>query len=594
MEPIYLEPDEEITSVIDKLGATSGGKLAIVVPKNSTLFQSLVNLKLLAKQARELQKDVVIVTGNKVGQRLAAQVGLQAFATLGTLKDRPSAAPAAVPATTEAETLPDGTPIRRYVPPQTGVTAPDQEEAAPEPAAEPIQAAPPPVEPVPVTPAEEAIVPDSEVVPTEVQEEVRQVVPAVIPVRDSEPEELPAIVSRTPVARQEFHFAVPWKSLIAAVVLLLIAFAITYVLLPKAKVTITLPANALSASVPLSIKTTPDGDSATVAGNLVSVEKSLTKPVTATGKKNIGTKATGSVPFRNCEDTNSHPVAAGTKVTASGKTFTTNSAVTIPAGQFSNQGQTCNSSSVTIGLTASDAGEAHNLANATFTINGLSAGIKGTGSTSGGTTKQVTVLSQEDVDRGLSELEKQAIDEAKSELQTKAEQQTLLEGALNQTVKDRSSDKKVGDQVDSATVKYAVELSALVFDAGLAEAKLRENLEKNLTEGQKLEIPETAKPALTFKGYSEDKTVLMAEISGNGYAVPDVNKSDLAAMVRHKPKSQAETLLKNSYKAEEVAVEITPSWWFGRLPILGQAITIEYGFKEKVEPLPTESQPPQS
>src|SRR3989344_7021202 len=120
MKPIYLEPDEEITSIIDRLSKVEDSKIAVVVPKNSTMFQSLVNLKLLARQAPKLGKEVAIISNKKVGSRLAHQVGLETYASLGTVTNAPTPAVAA-PSTAIAEpavadTLPDGTPIHRYSP----------------------------------------------------------------------------------------------------------------------------------------------------------------------------------------------------------------------------------------------------------------------------------------------------------------------------------------------------------------------------------------------------------------------------------------------------------------------------------------------
>jgi hypothetical protein len=590
MEPIYLEPDIEITSVIDALSTASGGKVAIVVPKNSTLFQSLVNLKLLAKQAKESNKEVVLITGNKVGQRLASQVGIEAYATLGTIKSPPAEPPPQVETPkVEDETLPDGTPIHRYVPPNVASGAPvapsaplPEEPPASVQAAEPIVAAPSPVEPVPATPEERDEL-KPETVPEEVKQEAR---PTNLPPTT---EELPAIVSRFTASEPRPSFRLPWKSLAASALLLLLAFAFVYFLLPKATVTVTLPAHPVTAAVALEAKTLGDGAESTIAGNLLLVEKSLSKQITATGKQDIGTKATGSIPFRNCEDTNAHPVPAGSKISAAGKTFVTNSAATVPAGSFSGGGSVCNSSAVNIGLTAAEAGAAHNLSNTTFTINGLSSRISGTGSTTGGTTKQVTVLSQEDVDTALAELEKQATEEGTAELRAKAESQTVLADSLIETVKERQADKSVGTQTESATVKLVSEFAVIVFNEAAAVAKLTAALEKQLEEGQRLEIPEETGPILTFKEYSADKTVLSLEVTGSGYGVPDVGKREIARSIRHKSKSEAERQLKSAYGAEEVGIDISPSWWFARLPILGQAISVEYGFQEKLEP-PTEAQ----
>ena len=64
-ELIYLEPDEEITSVIDKLKNLAGQRVGLVVPRDATLLQSVVNLRLLDREAKNLGKVISIVTADK-------------------------------------------------------------------------------------------------------------------------------------------------------------------------------------------------------------------------------------------------------------------------------------------------------------------------------------------------------------------------------------------------------------------------------------------------------------------------------------------------------------------------------------------------
>ncbi len=583
MEQIFLEPNEEITSVIDKLAGASGGKVALVLPKNSTLFQSLVNLKLLAKQAKELNREVVLITGNKVGQRLATQVGIETYATLGNVRGTAnvppqttaSPSPVASPPVTP-ETLPDGTPIRRYVP-SSGQTL--QAVVEPEPIPTATEAESVKIE----TPTDTVPIVDVGALAAHETFEVSHEEASTPPVKTSPepaPIELPTIISRGPVQRREFHFELPWKSLVAAGVLILIAFGITYVMLPKATVTVTLPAKAVSEELLLAVRAVTEADDKTVPGNLLSVDKSLTKPIAATGKKDIGTKAGGTISFKNCEDTQSRSVAAGSKVTASAKTFTTNAALTIPAGSFSAGGTVCSSTAVNVAVTAETAGEAHNISNGTFTISGQSSRISGTGSTTGGTTKQVTVLTQEDIDKGLADLDAQASTEATTELTAKAEGQTIIEGSVTLTPKTRSSDKKVGEQVDAATVTLVTTASTLVFDKTLAEAKVRESLTGKIDDGQRLEIPADQPITIIFKEFSADKSVMTITAAGKGFGVPDISKGELAKAVKHFSRAKAEQRLKDDFQATEVRIDLSPSWWMDRLPFLASAITVEYGFSE--------------
>jgi len=80
---LYLEVDEDITSAIDKLQKLSAESVQIVVPKRSTMLQSVINLKLLKKAAADSGKKLVLVTNDKVATSLAGRVGLAVAPSLG-------------------------------------------------------------------------------------------------------------------------------------------------------------------------------------------------------------------------------------------------------------------------------------------------------------------------------------------------------------------------------------------------------------------------------------------------------------------------------------------------------------------------------
>jgi formiminotetrahydrofolate cyclodeaminase len=56
-ETIYIEADDEITTVIEKIITAKNKIIAVVLPKRATVFQSVVNMKLLKKAADETKRD---------------------------------------------------------------------------------------------------------------------------------------------------------------------------------------------------------------------------------------------------------------------------------------------------------------------------------------------------------------------------------------------------------------------------------------------------------------------------------------------------------------------------------------------------------
>lgn len=71
---IYIEPEDDITDIITKLEKTKEKIVAIVPPQKSGVLRSIVNIKLIAKTALANQKTVVLVTTESNIIRLAAIV----------------------------------------------------------------------------------------------------------------------------------------------------------------------------------------------------------------------------------------------------------------------------------------------------------------------------------------------------------------------------------------------------------------------------------------------------------------------------------------------------------------------------------------
>jgi len=75
-QTFYIDIDEEITYIVDRLRTAKTREVVIVVPKRAILIQSIVNLKLLKKEADSLKKELIIVTQDKFGKMLIEKAGI--------------------------------------------------------------------------------------------------------------------------------------------------------------------------------------------------------------------------------------------------------------------------------------------------------------------------------------------------------------------------------------------------------------------------------------------------------------------------------------------------------------------------------------
>jgi hypothetical protein len=73
---IYVEIDEEITSIFDRIKDIRKKEILLVVPKKAVIFQSVVNLKILKSKLEKRDKKLFIVTTDRNGQHLAGKIDI--------------------------------------------------------------------------------------------------------------------------------------------------------------------------------------------------------------------------------------------------------------------------------------------------------------------------------------------------------------------------------------------------------------------------------------------------------------------------------------------------------------------------------------
>lgn len=78
---LYLEPDDEITSVIRRLRGADAGRVVLVAPGRSRATSSVVALRLLQRAAAETGRSVALVA-DAATRSLAGEAGIAAFASV--------------------------------------------------------------------------------------------------------------------------------------------------------------------------------------------------------------------------------------------------------------------------------------------------------------------------------------------------------------------------------------------------------------------------------------------------------------------------------------------------------------------------------
>lgn len=76
IEKIFVEPDDEIIFVVEKILRAPTSRVILVIPASSSVVSSVISLKLLSRQLLDSSKLMVMVTDNPTGKKLASKANL--------------------------------------------------------------------------------------------------------------------------------------------------------------------------------------------------------------------------------------------------------------------------------------------------------------------------------------------------------------------------------------------------------------------------------------------------------------------------------------------------------------------------------------
>lgn len=585
-EFLYLEADEEITSVIDKLKGLEAKSVGLVAPKGSTIAQSLVSLKLIKKEAKHLGKTIAIITSDEVGRNLAAQVGLPIYADV---KSRAPITPSVT-----GDDLPEG-PIKIDMRGKTGEAEEGQTEQAAEVAA----------------PAEEEKLPEGFTV-NRYDEGVSEQVESAPVKSPVENEKTTANFHQRPVgdlknepdrshleAERPVRFEhllpkskKPKNSKPAIIfVICLIAFGVLAffgdLLLAKVTVNISTPAEVSQKQGDVTVeKDRPKADfeGGIIPGVQTIKEKPVEKSYAATGEKDAGEKAKGTLTFKNEAGADESILAETVVKSSSGVEFTLDSAISVPKAALNAAGDKV-LGQATGAVTAVEAGAGGNLpSTTTYAVTGKSK-ITASGATAGGVTKKIKLVTKSDIEKAKTDL----LDSNKNDLINEVKgnkDDIVLDEAGNVEMIDFSTDKNADAESDKFTAKAKLKYTALTFKSNDFRQAVIASIEKTLPPDKGLIVSDSDTIAPKIKDNQVNIGKLVVTGTLNTHVGPKINTAQLSKKWRFKTlktiRSQAEQI--QGFKVE--SVELSPSFALPISPILSRNIKINIQYSQNGNPSP--------
>lgn len=544
-DTIYIDIDDEITGVIDKVKSSSGKVVALVLPKRANVFQSSVNMKLLKRAADASKQHLVLITSEAGLLPLAGAAGIHVAKTLTSKPEIPLAPAAAID---DDEAIGEDEPVE--------ITADNAGDR--------------PIGDLAGGAAAASALNDNDVETVELDNaapapEADEAAGAGAAVGAAAAAKKPKKDKKLAVPNFE-RFRLLMVAGVLALILLIGGLIAALTMLPKATISIKTDAVNVPVNTGLRLSTTASElslSSDTVPAKVAQQQKTYTQQATASGQKNVGNKAQGSVTMSagSCSGNIPDDVPQGTALTSNGQTFILGDDVQfVPAvsrGHCTFQGMNADGRSA-ISITAQAAGSSYNV-NGSFSVYHRS-DISASGSASGGTDNNVQVVTQSDINNAKNKIStsdesvKQALDS-----QLKGDNYYPIDATFSGGNPTITTSANPGDTASSVTVTEAV--SYTMFGARQDDLKtLLDSTIKQQIDTHKQALLDDGLSKASFNVTSSSTSNAEVTMSTTAEAGPDLDTNSIKQMALGKKSGQVRSQLQTNPDVTGVDVKLSPFW----------------------------------
>ena len=578
-EVIYLEPEDDITDVLTKLQRAEQKLVALVPPKKATILRSAVNMKLIARTAKDCEKVAVIVTGDPAVIKLAMAARIP---VAKTLQSRPM-----VPT---PEMLQESKSSEQVIDEDLAEKSEKSAGNAQNPAKSASNATSKTTKTASEAPEGTLDASDADgAVTLNLTDE--GLAAAAEKGQKSAKSGKKSTKSAQKVPSLEKYRK--WIILGSVTGVLLIIFLVwAFVFAPAA--TITVAMRTTSENFSETVNFTTDINSENIAeGRLFahqqSYEQKYETKVTATGEEDRGERATGELVLTKSAGASSVLVSGLSIDVPEGATFTAENGLTYTAimakstavNDFetdcsgSGLSYTC-SLTLTVPVQATAPGDNYNLS-AESTWNSFSgASVSNPKAISGGTSNKVKVITQSDVDQARDQLVSDHAEEGKESLFSDLTEQNavVIEPSYTSETTNTTATPAVGEEGDETTVSVTVKYAVYTVDEAKVESFIAEKM--SLSGDQKL----YSIGSPYFERFTNlEESARLKTVVAIG---PVLTEDTILDRVKGVKIGEAQSILKSINGVS--SVEITPSYfWVRSVPNDPNKITINLQMEGETE-----------
>ncbi|MDX1765987.1 MAG: hypothetical protein R3313_03475, partial [Candidatus Saccharimonadales bacterium] len=309
---------------------------------------------------------------------------------------------------------------------------------------------------------------------------------------------------------------------------------------------------------------TSDIDDLVLKPQIQTIERTVTEQFNATGEKDVGNVANGTITIQNCGSSLDKEIPAGSVFRSPGDLgFETTETVVVPGGIFT---PTCTTpGEADVAVRALAAGDKYNLAPASYSTS--ETGISGFGGQmSGGTTKIAKVVAKSDFDAAKKLLEERNFDEVKAELTALFEGEVvIIEESYEADFGKYSSDPKVGEEAEKATASVKMTFRMMAVE----REELTQLIDNDVGERISADQQSIYESGIDNVRFTLDKRVndskIRVTLSTFTLVGPEIDIDQLTQDVAGKPFSEARALIEGRPGVRSVKIDFDP-FWVSRAP----------------------------
>lgn len=530
---IYIDVEDDITNIVSKIKDSKARIVALVPPKRVGILQSAVNMRLLNRAAENAEKRIVLITGDQALSGLAAAARIP---VAKTLQSRPEIAEIPAIDVDDGDDVIDGSEI------PVGELADKATPKARNKADDAIDAA-----------IAEDEKPSKPVKPAKSAGKGKPKVP-------------------------DFNVFRKKLVLIGGGIALFIVFMVWAIwFAPHATVVIT--AKTTTSTVDKSVTLKQDGKVDAANNTIKSLRQEQKKDIsvdfTPTGKKKVGEKASGTMHLvRTSVSSLTLTIPAGTSFSSGDYTFVSTEPASLSGTSIGPGGVI--QSVATVKVQATQVGSEYNLSSRSYSSNVSGFSAAGT-AMSGGSSREVTVVSADDVAKAKVKLDAQKDASLQSAVKALFPSSSIVINESYQEARSNPTPSVAVDHEASGTVQLKTTVTASMQGIDRSDMKqfLEDTLKKEIGSKKNQKIYNDGSNEVKFAQYSERNNAVQVRLTANAKIGPEIDEHKVKEQVKGRNYGDVQSSLESIEGVQDVDTKFSP-FWVRTVPNNDKHISIEF------------------